>query len=235
MEYEPKSIHTYFDWDISGIYACGVDIQVTKFPESADHKWLYYFTLTVDFTRDDEWSHGGFQWSGIHEFKRSGNKGVNWGGDSNQLGCGGINNKPYVWECNKWYRYHIRRVDVEDNQDKYHRWLFTVLDYKKGEEIECGYVLMKSPYIVCRNTMVFTETGYGVRCDSPKIRVEWRNPIFRTPDGQFSPKRIVANYNGTCINPTNTNQNLLFDSPLCWFHETNTIRTTLPDTNLWPI
>lgn len=235
MESEPKSIHTYFNSDLLDIDACDVDIRITEFPKSADRNWLYYFGLTVNFTLPDEWSHGGFQWSGIREFRNSGNKGVNWGGSSNQTGCGGINNDPCAWECHKWYRYHVRRVDDENDQQKYHLWLFTICDYDTGEEIEYGTVRTKSPYIVCRNTMVFTETGYGVRCDSPKVRIEWRNPNFITPAGRFSPQKIVANYNSTCVNPHNTNQSLLSNSPLYWFHETNTTRITPPNTLLWPI
>jgi hypothetical protein len=230
---EPKSIHTYLNSEDVEIYACDIDIQITEFPKLANCTWLYYFGFTVNFTFPDEWAHGGFQWSNINEFKYSRNKGVNWGGASDHTGCGGINNRPYTWKCNKWYRYRVMRVDNESEQSDNYRWLFIIKDYETGDEIEYGIVRTKSPYIVCRNTMVFTETGYGVRCDSPKVRVEWRNPIFTSISGQFSPKKIVANYNGTCVNPTNTNQDLLSNSPLCWFHETNATRTTLSNRVLW--
>ena len=53
MNPEPKSIHTYLDSRIPDVYAYGVDVCVTDFPQSADPQWLYYFGLTVFFTDDN--------------------------------------------------------------------------------------------------------------------------------------------------------------------------------------
>jgi len=229
---QPKSIHTYLEAETSDIYAYDVDVRVTHFPPSADRRWLYYFSLQVNFTHHKEWSHGGFQWSGTHEFRDNANKGVNWGGASDWAGDGGIgvNNTPFTWECDRWYRYRVWRVD--DDSQGYHRWLFAVLDYATNKERQYGTVRTKSHCIA--NAVAFTETGYGVQCDSPSARVEWRNPRLRTPQGEVLPQIIVANYNGTCVNPANTNQGLLSTSPITWFHETNAIRITQPDTRLWP-
>jgi hypothetical protein len=225
---EPNSIHTYLDSRIIDIYAYDVDIRITSFPQFAYRSWLYYFALQVNFTNHDEWSHGGFQWAGVNEFQESQNKGINWGGGS-EYGEIGINNSPFVWHCGKWYRYHVERVNK--NPLEYNHWLFAVMDYDTNEEHQYGVVRTKSFFM--KKAMVFTETGYGVQCDSPKAQVEWRNPCFLTPAGSFMPKKIVAKYNGTCINPTNTNQGLLSKSPLHWFHETNAIRIVLDGTKLW--
>jgi hypothetical protein len=229
FEMEPKSIHTYLESDSTGIYAYDIDMRITNFPETADRNWLYYFALQVNFTDHDEWSHGGIQWSG--EFRNHGNKGVNWGGGSAWAGYGGlgINNTPFVWECDCWYRFRVWKV--EDDSEGHHRWLFAVLDYTSNHERQYGTIRTKSHFI--RDAVVFTETGYGVQCDSPTARVEWRNPRFYTPEGTMQPERLVANYNGTCLNPNNTNQGLLSPRPALWFHETNTPRVVEPNKCLW--
>ena len=228
---EPKSIHTYLDSRIADISAYDVDVRVTHFPHSADREWLYFFALQVNFTHYEEWSHGGFQWSGTPEFQRNANKGVNWGGGSDWAGYGGIgvNNTPFTWQCDMWYRYRVSRVD--NAPQGYHRWLFAIMEYNTNTERPYGTVCTKSSFI--KNALVFTETGYGVQCNSPKVRVEWRNPRIRTLAGELSPQKIVANYNGTCVDPTNTNQGFLSDSPLYWFHETNANRTIYPNKVLW--
>ena len=229
---EPKSIHTYLDSQISDVYAYEVDVCITHFPQLIERSWLYYFSLQVNFTDHDEWSHGGFQWSNTPEFRDNGNKGVNWGGGSDWAGYGGIgvNNIPFRWECGRWYRYRVCRVD--DDLDGNHRWQFTVLDYVTREVHQFGTVRTKS-YCIAK-AVVFTETGYGVRCDSPTARVEWRNPYLYTPLEKAKPQKIVANYNGTCSNPTNTNQGLLSSYPIVWFHQTNTQRIIEPNTCIWP-
>lgn len=228
---EPKSIHTWLDCDHSDIYNYEVDVRVTDFPANADRSWLYYFSLQVIFTDHDEWSHGGFQWSGTHEFAANGNKGVNWGGGSNWAGYGGIgvNNTPYTWELGFWYRYRVWRMDKDDQG--FVRWLFAVMDYPRGQELQFGTVKTKSSAI--RGAVVFTETGYGVKCDSPSVRIEWRNPRFRTPLGEFPALVGIANYNGTCSDPCNTDQGLLSESPRSWFHVTNSPRRVLANTRLW--
>lgn len=231
IEPEPKSIHTWFNSKEQNIYNYDVDMRITDFPVAAERRWLYYFSITVYFTDHDEWSHGGIQWSGTQEFRNNNNQGVNWGGGSDWAGYGGIgvNNTPFTWELNKWYRFRVWKVDKD--AEGYQLWLFAVLDYESGEERQYGTVKTKSAYI--KSAMVFTETGYGVQCDSPIARVEWRNPTFRNANGQFCPEGGTANYNGTCQGSPTTNQGMISTSPLTWFHSTNTARQTQANQKMW--
>jgi hypothetical protein len=228
---EPKSIHTWFNADVVDIRDYAVDIRISEFPADIPQQWLYYPSLQVNFTDHDEWAHGGFQWAGISEFRPTANKGVNWGGGSQWGGYGGIGitNTPFIWETQRWYRYRVCRVD--DDSDGFHRWLFAILDYDSGCESLFGTVKTKS--LCIRSAVVFTETGYGVKCDSPGIRIEWRNPCFRTPAGQYVPRELVATFNGTCPGTPTTNQELISDNPLHWYHQTNTARTTKDSGVLW--
>tara|TARA_R110000868_G_scaffold400484_1_gene675027 strand:- start:25568 stop:26269 length:702 start_codon:yes stop_codon:yes gene_type:complete len=227
---EPKSVHTYLESQAADVCAYDVDVRITDFPVSPNREWLYFFALQVNFAHHEEWAHGGFQWSGTHEFKGN-NKGVNWGGGSDWAGYGGIgvNNTPFIWERDRWYRYRVWRVDKD--AEGYHRWIFAVMDYAANVENQFGTVRTKSQSIA--GAMVFTETGYGVQCDSPTARVEWRSPCLHSLNGQSTPHRIIANYNGTCSNPSNTNQGSLSSSPIIWFHETNAKRLVNPDTCIW--
>jgi len=120
---------------------------------------------------------------------------------------------------------------VGKDQEGYQLWLFAVLDYESGVDKQYGTVRTKSSYI--KNAMVFTETGYGVQCDTEQARVEWRNPVFRNARGQFSPEEGIANYNGTCQGFPNANQGLVSQSPLTWFHSTHSERIAQPNQKLW--
>ena len=229
---EPKSIHTWLGSDKSEIYNYDVDVRITVFPEEPDFHWLYYFSLHVNFTDHEEWSHGGFQWSFTSEFRNNGNKGVNWGGGSDWGGYGGIgvNNTPFTWQTGTWYRYRVWRVDKD--ADGFRHWVFAVLDYATGQEQQFGTVKTKSEWI--KEAVVFTETGYGVKCNTDRTSVEWRNPIFRcTTAGEFEPQTGTANFNGTCTGAHNTQQGLIARSPLHWFHSTNSYRTLEPNDRLW--
>lgn len=231
QEKEPKSIHTWPDSSKSKIYNYDVDVKIRNFPANADRKWLYYFSLQVNFTGHDEWSHGGLQWSGTQEFRDNNNKGINWGGGSDWAGYGGIGstNTPFTWNLGKWYRYRVWRLNKE--KDGLYRWLFAVLDYETGKERQYGTVKTKSEWI--KNAVVFTETGYGVKCDTPQTYIEWRNPVFRDLSGKFKPEKGVATYNGTCDGVPNTQQGIISKSPLQWFHATNSRRTINPYDKLW--
>jgi hypothetical protein len=228
---EPKSIHTWFNADVDDIYNYDVEICIFEFPNGIPQQWLYYPSLQVNFTDHDEWAHGGLQWAGVQEFRPTSNKGVNWGGGSAWAGYGGIGvtNTAFIWDVGRWYRYRVLRVD--DDSDGFHRWLFAILDCDSGRESKFGTVKTKSFHI--KGAVVFTETGYGVKCDSPRIRVEWRNPCFRTPAGQFVPRELVATFNGTCAGTLSTNQELISPTPLHWYHQTNTARTTKDYGVLW--
>ncbi len=228
---EPKSIHTWLDAKHPEVYNYDVDVRITAFPSNCDKKWLYYFSLQVNFAHHNEWSHGGFQWSGTEEFATNGNKGVNWGGGSDWAGYGGIgvNNIPYTWQIGVWYRYRVWRVN-RDNQG-FNRWLFAVMNYSTGEEQQFGTVKTKSSAI--SGAVVFTETGYGVQCDSPRVRVEWRHPCYRSPLGERMAQVGIANYNGNCTDPCNTDQGVISESPRSWFHATNSPRQVAADTPLW--
>lgn len=228
---EPKSTHTWLDSDKSQIYNYDIDIRIVDFPSNPDRKWLYYFSLQVNFTDHKEWSHGGFQWSGTKEFANNNNKGVNWGGGSDWAGYGGIGvtNTPYTWRTGKWYRYRVWRLNKDANG--YWKWAFYVLDYETGEEKQLGTVITKSDWI--KNATVWIETGYGVQCDTERAYVEWRNPKFKCTSGDFSPTRGTTSYNGTCTGDNNTNQGLVSRSPLIWFQSTKTRRTVTPGVRLW--
>ncbi|HUF05592.1 MAG TPA: hypothetical protein VMM38_15635 [Aridibacter sp.] len=228
---EPKSIHTWLESPEPNIYAYDVDVRINDFPANADRKWLYYFSLQVNFTGHKGWSHGGIQWAGVREFNESNNLGVNWGGGSDWAGYGGIgvNNIPYRWEKGKWYRYRAWRLKKE--ADGLWRWLFAMFDYSYGKEQQFGTVRTKSEHI--KSAVVFTETGYGVACVTPRTDVEWRNPRYRTPAGIFVPTKGTATYNGTCTGRSNTQQGLVSKDPLQWFHSTGTRRTVAYNDRLW--
>ena len=229
---EPKSTHTWLDSDKSEIYNYDIDIRIVDFPTSPDKNWLYYFSLQVNFTDHEEWSHGGFQWSGTKEFANNNNKGVNWGGGSNWAGYGGIGvtNTPYTWKIGKWYRYRVWRLNKDEKG--YWQWAFFVLDYETGKEKQLGTVITKSKWI--KNAVVWIETGYGVKCDTDKAYVEWRNPVFRCSEsGEFSPKKGVASYNGTCSGENNTNQGFISSEPLMWFQSTKSKRMVFAGEKLW--
>jgi hypothetical protein len=229
---EPKSIHTWLESDRTQIYNYDIDVKISEFPNNPDRSWLYYLSLQVNFTGHKEWSHGGLQWSGTKEFRENNNKGVNWGGGSEWAGYGGIGvtNTPFTWHKGKWYRYRVWRLNKE--KDGLWRWLFAVMDYQTGKELQYGTVKTKSAWI--KNAVVFTETGYGVVCDTSRIKVEWRNPVFRDTGGSGNrPQKGIANYNGTCQGALNTNQGLISNSPARWFHTTNSRRTVMPNSRLW--
>lgn len=230
---EPKSIHTWFDSDKVEIYNYDVDVRIADFPDTPDKSWLYYFSLQVVFTDHEEWGHGGLQWSNAAEFRDHGNLGVNWGGGSDWAGYGGngVTNTPYKWETGKWYRFRVWRLE-KDNEG-YWKWLFAVLNYETNEERQLGTIITKSAWI--HNAVVFTETGYGVSCDTDAVKVLWRNPVFRcTTPGEFTPNKITATYNGTCTGAYNTNQVKAEEGGVRqWYHVTNTPRCTADGTLLW--
>lgn len=225
QQQEPKSTHTWLESGHEGIYAYDIDIRITDFPVHAEKGWLYYFSLQVNFTDHDEWSHGGVQWAGVKEFVNSGNKGVNWGGGSDWAGYGGIGrtNTPFVWKKNTWYRYRVWRLDQKDGL---YNWGLWVMNYDTGEELFAGTVVTKSKYI--KTAVVWIETGYGVVCDTDKARIEWRNPVYRTSEaaGDIRPKSGTSSYNGTCTGDFSTQQGLISRNPLIWYQETKAKRTT---------
>ncbi|MGO9567708.1 MAG: twin-arginine translocation signal domain-containing protein [Desulfomonilaceae bacterium] len=229
---EPKSIHTWLESDQKEILEYEVDINIVEFPVPPSRKWLYYFAIQVNFTEDDEWAHGGLQWADSKEFKDSGNLGINWGGGSKSKGYGGLGhtNKAFRWQVGHWYSYKAYRSGRKSS-GKY-KWGFYVQDYFNVRTIDCGFITTySSDFIV--SAVLFTETGYGVKCDSPSVRVLWRDPRFRTSKGEGIPPRGVADYNGTCNNPHNTNQNMISKKPLLLRHCTNCPRTTPNNTVLW--
>lgn len=213
-------------------YAWDIDIRINDFPARPERRWLYYFSLQVNFESHDEWSHGGIQWSGTREFRDNNNKGINWGGGSDWAGYGGIGstNTPFSWATGNWYRFRVWRLNK--GTDGLYRWLFAVLDRSTGKEGQYGTVRTRSSWI--KSAVVFTETGYGVECGTPRTDVEWKDPVFRTPGGEtLSPKQGTATYNGTCGGAFSTQQGLISRSPLRWFHATNSRRTAPYGTRLW--
>ena len=231
IQAEPKSTHTWLVSDKAQVYSYDVDVRVVNFPSNPNRSWLYYFSLQVNFTDHDEWSHGGIQYANAAEFANSNNQGVNWGGGSDWAGYGGIGrtNVPYTWEIGKWYRYRVWRLNK--NKNGLWEWLFTILDYQTGNERQIGIVVTKSDWIKSAN--VWIETGYGVQCETDRATVQWRNPNFKSTSGGFVPSQGVATYNGTCSGANSTNQGLMSSSPLVWFQTTNSSRTVMPNQRLW--
>ncbi len=227
---EPKSTHTWLESPEPEIYAYDVDVRVNEFPKNPDRRWLYYFALQVNFTGNEEWSHGGLQWAGVKEFENSGNKGINWGGGSDWAGYGGIGrtNTPFIWQKGRWYRYRCWRLEQKDGL---WQWLFAVKDYETGKDGQYGTVVTRSKHI--RSATVWMETGYGVQCDTERADIEWRNPNYRTPKGTFVPVSGTATYNGDCGGSVSTQQGLVSRSPLQWFQSTNSRRTTPVNAKLW--
>ena len=227
---EPKSTHTWLESPEPDIYAYDVDVRVNEFPKNPGAGWLYYFALQVNFTGNEEWSHGGLQWASAKEFENSGHKGINWGGGSDWAGYGGIGrtNTPFIWEKGRWYRYRCWRLSQKDGL---WRWLFAVKDYATDKEGQYGTVVTRSKHI--KSATVWMETGYGVQCNSGRANIEWRNPNYRTPKGTFVPVSGTATYNGTCEGAASTQQGLISKSPLQWYQATNSRRTTPADTKLW--
>lgn len=232
---EPKSTHTWLQTSHDRIDAYSIDLRITDFPQRAERSWLYYFSLQVNFTDHDEWSHGGIQWAGVSEFADSGNKGVNWGGGSDWAGYGGIGrtNTPYIWKKNTWYRFRVERL-AEKKGDLF-LWAFYVMDYRTKQELYAGTVNTKSKYI--KDAVVWMETGYGVVCDTDKARIEWRNPKYRIPGKaeELYPTAGTVSYNGTCTGPYNTEQKLVSNSPLTWSQETKARRTQAAGVQLFSI
>lgn len=229
---EPKSTHTWLDSDQTGLYSYDIDIRVVDFPKRTEPNWLYYFSLQVNFTDYDEWAHGGFQVANVVEFQKNNRKGINWGGGSDWAGYGGIGrtNTPFTWELGKWYRYRVWRLPKDE--EGYWHWGFWVLDYENGEEKQYGTVKTKSEYI--KNASVWIETGYGVQCETDRVDIEWRNPVFQCAiPGKFSPTKGTATYNGTCEGAFSTNQGLISKAPLMWFQSTHSRRTTAYNQRLW--
>lgn len=228
---EPKSIHTWLEPRRTDIYEYGVDVCIEKFPVSPGQSWLYFFSLQVNFTEDDEWGHGGLQWAGTAEFQSSGNLGINFGGGSQSRGYGGLcqTNKPFEWKVGRWYHFHVLRL--ERISESRYEWGFRVQDIETKFEVNCGTIHTQSEFIT--QALVFTETGYGVKCDTPPAVVLWSDPNFNTADGVGTPDRAVATYNGTCVDPHNTNQDLISLNPMVWFHSLKSRRTVENDAPIW--
>ncbi len=229
---EPKSIHTWLDSDKSDIYSYDIDVKVVYFPGLTQQNWLYYFSLQVNFTDHEEWSHGGIQLANVVEFKDSGNRGINWGGGSDWAGYGGIGrtNTPFIWKVGNWYRYRVWRL--EKDEEGYWQWGFWVMDYNTGQDNFYGTVRTKSSYI--NNAAVWIETGYGVSCDTDPVKIEWRNPNFNSLSGTKQvPNKGTASYNGTCDGDFSTNQEMISTSPLKWFQTTKSKRVTAHYAKMW--
>jgi len=117
-----------------------------------------------------------------------------------------------------------------------YNWGFWILDYDTNIETYIGTVSSWGKYI--NNICIFTETGYGVSCDTPTVQVRWRNPLYKSftiGGSNIIPTSGLATYNGTCSNPNNTDQRLISSNPIEFIHLTNTVRTTIPNTYLFNI
>ncbi|MGC8956191.1 MAG: InlB B-repeat-containing protein, partial [Fervidobacterium sp.] len=221
---EPKSIHTWLDGPYgSDIYSYDVDLRIDSFPNNPDPNWLYFWALCVYFN-DGSAAHGGLQWA-------SGGKKANWGGYGLVGGTQSIVLN-YNWQTAKWYRYRALRLSQQP--DGSWAWGFWILDYSTGIDTYIGSVTSYGSVI--NDIVVFTETGYGVTCDT-SMQVSWRSPNYNSISGGtgITPTSGYATYNGTCSDPCNTDQRLISTNPIQFIHLTNTTRTTLPNTYLFQI
>jgi len=221
---EPKSIHTWLDGPYDDqIYNYDIDIRIDTWISNPDPNWLYFWAICVYFS-DEQGdpkgaAHGGIQWA-------SGGKKANWGGYELVGGTQSIV-IDYNWQPNKWYRYRV--WGLGQNPDGSYNWGFWLLDYETNIETFVGSVTSWGRYI--SDICVFTETGYGVLCNTPSVQVRWKNPAYKsfaTGGVNNTPTKGTATYNGTCSDPNNTDQRLIGVNPVEFLHLTNTIRT-VPD------
>jgi hypothetical protein len=220
---EPKSIHTWlYGPNDQDIYSYDVDIRIDSFLTNPNPDFLYFWSLCVYFN-DGSAAHGGLQWA-------SGGKKANWGGYGLVGGTQSIVIN-YPWETGKYYRYRVWRLSQKP--DGSFEWGFWILDYSTNIETYVGKVTSWGSLI--NNVVIFTETGYGVQCDTPTVRVRWKSPKYNSVSGgtNLIPTKGLANYNGTCVDPNNTDQRLISTNPIEFIHLTNTTRTILPNTYLF--
>jgi len=228
---EPKSIHTWlYGPNDSDIYNYDIDFKIDAWLSNPDPNWLYFWSMCAYFTDEQGNSkgaaHGGLQWA-------SGGKKANWGGYDLVGGTQSVVMN-YNWQSGKWYRYRI--WGLGQNADGSYNWGFWILDYDTNIETYIGTVSSWGKYI--NNICIFTETGYGVSCDTPTVQVRWRNPLYKSftiGGSNIIPTSGLATYNGTCSNPNNTDQRLISSNPIEFIHLTNTVRTTIPNTYLFNI
>lgn len=222
---EPKSIHTWlYGLNDQDIYSYDVDIKIDSFLSSPSPSFLYFWALCVYFN-DGSAAHGGLQWA-------SGGKKANWGGYGLVGGTQSIVVN-YPWDIGRYYRYRVWRLSQQP--DGSWEWGFWILDYSTNIETYVGKVTSWGSLI--NNVLVFTETGYGVQCDTPTVQVRWKNPKYNSVSGgtNLIPNKGKANYNGTCLDPHNTDQRLISTNSIEFIHLTNTTRTTAPNTYLFQI
>ncbi|MBC7195106.1 MAG: fibronectin type III domain-containing protein, partial [Caldisericia bacterium] len=218
---EPKSIHTWLDglYD-DKIYNYDIDIKIDKWLTNPDPNWLYFWGICVSFSDENGnpkgGAHGGLQWA-------AGGKKANWGGYELVGGTQSIVIN-YNWQPNKWYRYRV--WGLGQNSDGSYNWGFWILDYETNIETYIGSVSSWGKYI--SDIYIFTETGYGVQCNTPTVQARWRNPVYKSftiGGSNIIPYHGTATYNGTCSDPNNTDQRLISTNPIEFIHLTNTNRT----------
>ena len=225
---EPKSTHTWLDFPAgtSNVQSYDVDVCIDAFPENPDPAWLYYFAIQVDFSEDGGGAHGGLQWA-------SGGEKANWGGyDLRYAGDVQSIVLDQPWATGVWYRYHVARGTQQP--DGTWAWGFWITDLSTGTSRYLGDIYSKGSSI--SGCLVWMETGYGVVATTPRAQVRWRNPTFT-----FGPLLTAghpvagyATYNGTCVEPHTTDQQIVSSSPREWIQLTNApVRTTPADTYLW--
>ena len=225
---EPRSTHTWLDYapGVSNVQSYDVDVRIDAFPDSPDPGWLYYFAIQVNFSDGGGGAHGGLQWA-------SGGQKANWGGyDLRYAGDVQSIVIDHPWASGTWYRYHV--VRDESLPDGTWAWGFSIENLSTGAVCPLGDVYSTGSFI--SGCVVWMETGYGVVATTPRAQVRWRNPTFTFGPLQIQghPVAGYATYNGTCIEPHTTDQQIVSANPREWIQLTNAPeRTTPANTYLW--
>ena len=225
---EPKSTHTWLDFPAgtSNVLAYDIDVCIDAFPSAPDPAWLYYFAIQTDFSDGGGGAHGGLQWA-------SGGKKANWGGyDLRYAGDTQSIVVDQPWATGVWYRYHAARGTQQ--LDGTWAWGFWITDLGTGTSRSLGDIYSKGSSI--SGCAVWMEAGYGVVATTARAQVRWHNPayVYGALKTIAHPVAGYATYNGTCIEPHITDQQLVSRNPREWIQTTNaSVRTTPADTFLW--
>lgn len=225
---EPKSTHTWlhFPADRTQVWSYDVDVCIDAFPPTPSAAWLYFFAIQTNFSDGGGGAHGGLQWA-------SGGQKANWGGyDLRHRGDIQSIVIDHSWTTGTWYRYHVAR-EVQ-RPDGTWAWGFWITDLSAGTQRYLGKVYSKGSSI--SGCVVWMETGYGVVATTPRAQVRWRNPVFTYGASQATghPVAGYATYNGTCIEPHTTDQQLISRDPCEWIQLTNApTRTNPANTYIW--
>jgi uncharacterized repeat protein (TIGR02543 family) len=225
---EPRSTHTWLFCPpaTTNVFSYWVDVCVDEFPSSPDPRWLYYFAIDAYFSDGGGGAHGGIQWAGGGQKANWGGYNLRYAGDTQSIVV------DYPWVVERWYRYRVERQSQKN--DGSWTWGFWITDLNTNMERYLGGVSSKGGSIT--DCVVWMETGYGVVATTTRAQIRWRNPVYAYGDSQTLgyPVAGYATYNGTCVEPHTTDQQLIAADPREWVQLTNApVRTTPAHSYLW--